>query len=234
MATIANPCAYAHVYVKKRQTSNVRHDSQIQFCKTHAQSVGESIRANFNNPPLALESRTVSAPTFEDVILPHLDEAYNLARWLMRDPPDAEDVVQDACVRALQYFASFRGDNGKAWLLRIVRNTAFAKLKDRKAAAEISLQIPCENAGEDTIALRVVDPAPGPEAALAENQKIARVRAALAALPIDLRECIVLREMDGLSYRAIAGITDVSIGTVMSRLYRARRALAKTWTEIAK
>lgn len=160
------------------------------------------------------------AVTFEQAILPHLDAAYNLARWLMREPAAAEDVVQDAVVRALQYFASFRGGDGRAWLLQIVRNTAYAALKSRPAGRDVPL-----GDDEDGAGLDIPDPGPGPEAALAQRQDLARLDAALAALPVALRECLVLCELEQLSYKDIARITQVPIGTVMSRLWRARKML---------
>lgn len=161
------------------------------------------------------------AAGFEQAILPHLDAAYNLARWLLRDQAAAEDVVQEACLRALRYFASFRGEDGRAWLLRIVRNAAMTRLAD---AGAHHLALDDEAAG----ALDLPDPAPGPEAILAQRQEHARLDEALAALPVELRECLVLCELEQLSYKEIARITEVPIGTVMSRLWRARRALART------
>ena len=169
------------------------------------------------------------APTVEQVILPHLDAAYNLARWLMRDPVDAEDVVQDACLRAVRYFASFRSGNGKAWLLQIVRNTAFDRLRTRGAGIEVALGSAGNENDDGSIGLDIADPDPGPEAAVAASQDLAQLDAALAALPVDQRECLVLRALEGCSYMEIARITEVSIGTVMSRLYRARRRLTASW-----
>jgi RNA polymerase sigma factor (sigma-70 family) len=173
-------------------------------------------------------SSTVRVRTFEHAILPHLDAAYNLARWLTGDPVVAEDIVQDACVRALQYFDSFRGENGRAWLLRIVRNAAYARLRSQRAGVEVVLGGADKEGreGEDGgFGMEVPDPDPGPEAALAITEDLARLKAAMAALPIDLRQCLVLRDMEELSYKQIAEIVDVPIGTVMSRLCRARRML---------
>jgi RNA polymerase sigma-70 factor (ECF subfamily) len=159
---------------------------------------------------------------FELAVLPHLDAAYNLARWLMRDPAAAEDVTQDAILRALTYFPSFRGEDGRAWLLQIVRNTAWSRLKSCPAGRDIPLG-GADGAGGG---MEVADPGPGPEAALARRQDAARLEAALAALPAELRECLVLCELERLSYKDIARITGVPIGTVMSRLWRARKALS--------
>ncbi len=171
-----------------------------------------------------------AASTFEQAILPHLDAAYNLARWLVRDPSAAEDIVQDAVLRALQYFASFRGGDGRAWLLQIVRNTSYAALKTRHTGTEVSLGSGTGEADREGFGMDVPDPGPSPEAMLAERQDLARLDTALAALPIELRECLVLCELEELSYKDIARITQVPIGTVMSRLWRARRMLMRLQT----
>jgi RNA polymerase sigma-70 factor (ECF subfamily) len=163
------------------------------------------------------------APSFEQVVLPHLDAAYNLARWLVRDPSLAEDIVQDAVLRALQYFASFRGEGGgRAWLLQIVRNAAYAAVK----AQRIGVDVPLDSDDGET-ALELPDPGPGPEAQLAQRQDLALLDRALAALPIELRECLILCELERLSYKEIASVTGAPIGTVMSRLWRARQALMR-------
>ncbi len=158
-------------------------------------------------------------PPFEELVLPHLDAAYNLARWLMRDATQAEDAVQDACVRAITYFASFRGGSSRAWLLQIVRNSCYARMR-------VSQHVNDFDNFEDHVA-EVADPAPGPEAAYAQLQDMARLEAALAALPAPLRECLVLCELEQLSYKDIARITEVPIGTVMSRLSRARTLIMR-------
>ncbi len=159
---------------------------------------------------------------FAQAMLPHLDAAYNLARWLVRDPHGAEDVVQEAMLRALTYFASFRGGNARAWLLQIVRTTALTALAARGAAPlaadeEAMAEIPAHD--DD------------PEQALAAGEARSRLDAALAALPLELRECLVLRELEELSYKEIGRITGVPIGTVMSRLWRARQALLRIGAE---
>lgn len=137
----------------------------------------------------------------------------------------AENVVQDAAFRALKYFSSFHGDNGRAWLLRIVRNTAHVHLKQRLVATEVAPGNGRDAVGIEGIGVDVADPAPDPEATLAHLEEMALLRAALAALPIEQRECLVLREMEQLSYKEIARIAEVPVGTVMSRLWRARQAL---------
>jgi RNA polymerase sigma-70 factor (ECF subfamily) len=158
--------------------------------------------------------------SFEQVVLPHLDAAYNLARWLVRDPSLAEDIVQDAVLRALQYFASFRGEaGGRAWLLQIVRNAAYAAIKSRRIGTDVPL--------ETDDAMERPDPGPGPEAMLVRRQDLEQLDQALAALPIELRECLILCELEQLSYKDIARVTGAPIGTVMSRLWRARQALMR-------
>ena len=154
---------------------------------------------------------------FASLVLPHLDAATTLARWLMRDAAAADDVVQDAMLRALRFHGGFRGENARAWVLRIVRNVAWQTLKDRGALREDPLPEP----DADTIA----DRSPGPDVVLAAMQDAARVAELLAGLPAELRECLVLRELEEMSYREIARITCVPVGTVMSRLWRARQAL---------
>lgn len=162
------------------------------------------------------------AASFARVALPHLDAAYNLARWLVRDAAAAEDVVQDAMVRALAYFASFRGENARAWLLRIVRNVALTRLEQRARLQEVPLDAEPGGAHE-----HLAGGTPDPEAALAHSEDMSKLERMLRALPPDLRECVVLRELEDLSYRDIARITGVPVGTVMSRLYRAREKLMR-------
>lgn len=160
---------------------------------------------------------------FEQSVLPHLDAAYNLARWLVRDPCSAEDVVQDALVRAWKYFASFRGTNSRAWLLQIVRNVAYSCIKTR--ARRIDVPLSGRGPEDEGADMELPDPRPGPEATAQDRQNLASLDQALSALPAVLRECLVLREVELLSYKHIARITGVPIGTVMSRLSRARHAL---------
>jgi RNA polymerase sigma-70 factor (ECF subfamily) len=162
-------------------------------------------------------AETGDAAAFARIALPHLDAAYSLARWLVRDPVAAEDVVQDAMLRALRHVGGFRGENARAWVLRIVRGVAF----DRLAAARRATDVPFTDDDTDLLS----DPAPDPEAALADKQRHATLEQALASLAPELREVIVLRELQDLSYRDIAAVAGVPIGTVMSRLWRARRAL---------
>jgi RNA polymerase sigma-70 factor, ECF subfamily len=166
---------------------------------------------------------------FERAVLPHLDAAYNLARWLAGNPTVAEDVVQEAVLRALKYFASFRGGSGRTWLLQIVRNVSHSHFRAERARREVAFTRQpgaAEDEGKDTD-MEVPDPGVGPEVALMHRQELGEVTRALNAMPVTLRECIVLRELEALSYRDIAQITGAPIGTVMSRLSRARQVLTK-------
>jgi RNA polymerase sigma-70 factor (ECF subfamily) len=157
---------------------------------------------------------------FEQLVLPHLDAAYNLARWLTRNDHDAEDVVQEAVLRACRFAGGLRGDP-RPWLLAIVRNACFTWLKANRPA-ELALGLD-ERVGEI--------PAPeaeGPEASATRNLERRVLNEAIAALPPQFREVLVLRELEDLSYRDIARIAGAPIGTVMSRLSRARRLLAES------
>jgi RNA polymerase sigma-70 factor (ECF subfamily) len=166
--------------------------------------------------------------TFEQVMLPHLDAAYNLARWLVRDPSIAEDVVQDAYERACRYFTSFRGGSGRAWLLQIVRNAAYSALEGQRRRMEVSLSGGTRADDEDGVDMDIPDSSPDPEQTLARRQDLATLDEALNALPVAWRECLILREVEALSYKEMALVMDVPIGTVMSRLARARQALHRS------
>lgn len=156
---------------------------------------------------------------FEQAVLPHLDAAYNLARWLTGNDPDAQDVAQEASLRAFKFFGSFRGENARAWLLTIVRNTFYHWLAKNR---------PAEIVGAiDEQALEVEDAAANAEANQLRSADADTVRRAIAELPVVFREAIILREMEGFDYKAIAELSDVPVGTVMSRLARARRLLHK-------
>ena len=169
---------------------------------------------------------------FERVMLPHLDAAHNLARWLVRDPSIAEDVVQDAYERAWKYFSAFRGGSGRPWLLQIVRNAAYSTLNAQRRM-EVSLSSGTRAADEDGVDMDLPDSSPGPEAALAQRQDLAALDDALNALPVAWRECLILREVEALSYKEMARIMEIPIGTVMSRLSRARTQLKKTLAGLA-
>ncbi len=182
-------------------------------------------------PDRESEMQGPDAAEFERIMLPYLDSAHNLARWLARDVALAEDITQDAMLRALGYFGSFRGGDPRAWLLRIVRNVAYDTLAARRRTATTSLDQTAGPDSEKAAALQVADPADDPEKTLALRERAAGLERALAALPLELRECLVLRELDELSYKDVAHITGVPIGTVMSRLWRARRALSRGHAE---
>ena len=163
-------------------------------------------------------------PSPSAVVLPHLDAACNLARWIMGNVEDAEDVVQEAMVRALTYFPSFRGRNARAWLLQIVRNTAYSALRARRGLRLVPFAQ--ETGGDDDPGVELADPGDDPEVALIRARDRRQLDTLIERLPLGLRETLVMRELEELSYREIAQITEVPIGTVMSRLWRARRLLA--------
>ena len=169
-------------------------------------------------PRAAANERGNPTSSFDALILPHLDGAYNLARFLIRDEAMSDDVVQDAVLRAFRSFDQFRGDSPRAWLVAIVRNCCRPALGARNAAG---LHL-VEEAGESADA----DEADNPEQALIRASDAAMVRALVEALPEPFREAIVLRELEELSYREIAQVTGVAMGTVMSRISRGRGMLA--------
>ncbi|HZT58705.1 MAG TPA: sigma-70 family RNA polymerase sigma factor [Pyrinomonadaceae bacterium] len=157
--------------------------------------------------------------SFEAAVLTHLDAAYNLARWLTRDESDAEDVVQEAMLRAYRFFGSFRGPDGRAWLLAIVRNTCRTWMRRNRSPEFMSEAVELDEveAGGMT-----------PEELLIRNADGEALRRALEELPAEFREALVLREFEGLSYKEIALVTDSPVGTVMSRLARARARLQRS------
>jgi RNA polymerase sigma-70 factor (ECF subfamily) len=168
------------------------------------------------NPEAAGPRRHLSArelDRFNERVLPYLDAAYNLARYLLRDGHEAEDAVQDAFLRAIRHFDGFRGVDGRAWLLSIVRNACLTRLRSRRSSGEI--------VEFDEEIHTVAEEAPGPEIDLARRA----VREGLDRLPVEFREALVLRELEGLSYKEIAQVSGVPIGTVMSRLARGRKQL---------
>jgi RNA polymerase sigma-70 factor (ECF subfamily) len=160
--------------------------------------------------------------TFEDLVLPHLDAAYNLARWLLRDVQAAEDAVQEASMRAFRFIDSLRGQDARPWLLGIVRNTCFTMLERKRNGPEMA---EFDDAGFDA-ALGAAEQATSDPAALLQRQRTrAVVDAAIRSLSPALREVVVLREFEDLEYAQIATIIGVPVGTVMSRLSRARDKL---------
>jgi RNA polymerase sigma-70 factor (ECF subfamily) len=161
-----------------------------------------------------------SGRNFEDSVLPHLDAAYNLARWLTRTDQDAEDAVQEACLRAFRFFGSFRGGDARNWLLKIVRNTCYTQLQNnrpRELATTFEEEIHSEESGSLN-----------PEMLLMRSGDSQLLRQALEELPLKFREVLVLRELEGLSYSEIAEVSNIPQGTVMSSLSRARERLRQS------
>ena len=156
---------------------------------------------------------------FEQAVLPHLGAAYNLARWLTGNEHDAEDVVQESYLRALKFFAGFRGVNSRPWLLTIVRNTCYTWLR-RNRMDDVTTDLDEDVHGADNTTAN-------PEAVLLAAARSDMVTRALQELPVALREIVILRELEGMSYQEIADVAAVPIGTVMSRLSRARSRLQK-------
>lgn len=155
---------------------------------------------------------------FEEVALPHLNAAYNLARWLTRNDRDAEDVVQEAFLRAFQHFHSFQGGDARPWLLAIVRNTYYTWIRHNRADLRTEI--------DDGNYIEMSDGS-DPEMQLVREADKQMLRRALEKLPADFREIIVLREFEELSYKQIADVVEIPLGTVMSRLARARRRLGE-------
>jgi RNA polymerase sigma-70 factor, ECF subfamily len=155
---------------------------------------------------------------FEQVVLPHLDAAYTLARYLLRDEHDAQDVVQESVLRALRYFRTYRDGDARAWLLAIVRNNCHSW---RAGRGVDRLSVPLADASETA-----ADPRRADELAIRSSER-ARIEGALATLPEALREVIVLREVNDLSYQEISDVAGIPLGTVMSRLSRARQRLIR-------
>lgn len=161
------------------------------------------------------------AARFAEVVLPHLDAAYNYARWLTRSGHDAEDVVQEACVRALRYVDGFRGGEARAWFLAVVRHAGYDWLS-RNRPAEVT-------AVDETTLEAFPGPARlGPEQRAIERAEARALGDAIAELPLGFREVLILRELEEMSYKEIARVTDTPIGTVMSRLARARALLSRS------
>jgi RNA polymerase sigma-70 factor (ECF subfamily) len=153
---------------------------------------------------------------FEDLIEAHLDAAYNLARWLTRNPSDAEDLVQESALRAWKAFSGFHGVSARAWFLTIVRNTCYTFLASKRRHELASFDESVHTPEQDV---------PQPELWLLRDADAGMLRAALEALPVEFREAIVLRELEGMAYKEIADVAGVPMGTVMSRLARGRQQL---------
>jgi RNA polymerase sigma-70 factor (ECF subfamily) len=164
--------------------------------------------------------------TFEQLMLPHLDTAYNLSRWLLRNPHDAEDAVQDACLRAFRAFGGFHGADGRAWFLTIVRNVCYSHLRQGKRDfPKVTFEEDLHGSPQD------------PGEANAQSWLDAKgelLHQALERLPAEYREVIVLHDVEGLSYREIASVAEIPLGTVMSRLARGRGKLEAEVTTLGK
>jgi RNA polymerase sigma-70 factor (ECF subfamily) len=159
----------------------------------------------------------VQTGSFEQIVLPHLDAAYNLARWLVRKPQDAEDIVQETYLRAFKFFGGYQGGDARSWVLKIVRNTSYSFLEKNRTA----------NLAEefDETVHTAVSGQSGADATLLKSVDSQMLREALDELPVNFREVIVLRELEGMSYKEIAEVMGKPIGTVMSGLARARTQL---------
>lgn len=164
--------------------------------------------------------------SFDEIILPHLDAAHNLARWLVRSGDDAEDVVQEAYLRAFRYFGTFRGGNARAWLLRIVRTTAFRWLHKNRAQ-QLTTEFNEEEHGEGRDAVT-------PETLLLQRADTRLLEQAMDHLPTRYREVLILRELEGLSYKEIAEVVGVPMGTVMSTLSRARERFRQAASDMVR
>ena len=161
---------------------------------------------------------------FEALVLPHLDAAYNLARWLTRDPDDARDAVQEATLRAFRFFTSYKGGDARPWFLTIVRN-AVSSWRERERRADVIPFSALDQEDEEPFVEALASPVEDPEALLQRLEEEAVIDRLLDRLPPEFREVLVLRELEGLSYKEIAEVARIPIGTVMSRLARARQLL---------
>ena len=161
---------------------------------------------------------------FEQVVLPHMDAAYNLARWLTRNDHDAEDLVQESYLRAFKFFGSFQGANARGWLLTIVRNTCYTWFRENRPQ-ELTTSF------DENIHATEADPF-DPEKLLLQSESGQLIKQAMEELPLEFREVLTLRELEGLSYKEIAVIAGIPPGTVMSRLARARSRLKQHLTKL--
>jgi RNA polymerase sigma factor (sigma-70 family) len=216
------------------------HQPRLQWSLVATRPVNSmTIRPTFNGTMPSTSQQNTVADTvspredhmrFKNVVLPHLDDAYGLARWLTGNRTDAEDVVQEACLRAFHGIGSFSNGNSRAWLLTIVRNAAYSWLLKNRPAAVVMV--------EDIEGVELARPSDldieTPETALIAKTDARLLEAAIAALPAPFRETLVLRDVHGLSYREIAEVIGAPAGTVMSRLARARCALIAIMTKNEK
>jgi RNA polymerase sigma factor (sigma-70 family) len=170
---------------------------------------------------------------FKQVAMPHLDAAYNLARWLTGNSEDAEDVTQEAFLRAFKFFDGFRGEDARTWLLKIVRNTYYtqwrrARLRDESTEFDEDLH----SLGDDDAPGAMGRLDANPESIVSRGEDIRMLDRALEELPVEYREALVLREIEDLSYKEIAAAMEVPIGTVMSRIARGRRLLLESFKRL--
>jgi len=175
------------------------------------------------------------AEQFQRAVLPHLNAAYNLARWLCRNDHDAEDIVQEATLRAFRFFDGFHGEDARAWLLAIVRNTTYTWLQQNRgheSSTSFDEEFHSLQEGGSVTLLNQADS--NPEAILARDDDRGLVNRALEMLPMEFREVLVLRELEELSYKEISSIAGIPMGTVMSRLARARRLLGECLNQMDK
>lgn len=191
----------------------VKHSSGSEAFEAHQRTVRLFVVKKGKEDPASKEGLL----SFEAAMLPHLDAAHNLARWLLRNEHDAQDVVQEAYLRAFKYFDGFHGSNGRTWLLTIVRNTSYTFLK-KKRAADLTTTFDEEihASGHDSVS---------PATILEHSEDAKLIEAAMEELPAEFREILALRHHEGLSYKEIAEITQLPTGTIMSRLARGRAKL---------
>jgi RNA polymerase sigma-70 factor (ECF subfamily) len=178
-------------------------------------------------------TETEAAARFEQVAMPHMDAVYNLARWLTGDAHDAQDVAQEAMLRAYRFFSGFRGEDARTWLLKIVRNTYYTQWRRVRAhdmPAEFDEELHSLGGDDTTPAMGRADA--NPESIVARAEDVRLLDRALASLPVEFREALVLRELEDLSYKEIAAALDIPIGTVMSRIARGRRLLLDSFTTL--
>lgn len=175
---------------------------------------------------------TLAKARFAQIVLPRIDEGYRLARWLTGSATDAEDVMQEACIKAFRAIESFAEGNARAWFLTIVRNVAYSWLQRHRPVKLVSLDdLSLDSQQEIETGGLMANPVPTPEDLLLAKQRSTALQDAVETLPLHLRETLVLREFHGLSYREIAAISDIPVGTVMSRLAKARQSLLSRMKE---
>jgi len=203
------------VFIPKKPASLTRRSQPNRLCADQSRSNKRfGLLLDFRNQMVGGKDQLVR---FEQAILPHLDAAYNLARWLTRNDHDAQDMVQDASLRAFKFFDGFHGVDARAWLLTIVRNTCYTWLEqNRRGQAMTSFDEEIHTVEEDAL---------NPSALALKSGDREMLKQSLEQLPAEFREVIVLRDLEELSYKQIAEVINVPLGTVMSRLARARARL---------